>query len=113
MLDIKQEDLGNGRVVLKLQGELTVEYVGQLREALLERMMEQEDLLVNCDQVTAIDTFGFQLLCSAHRTSVAWKKRMSWQNGIPAVLAEAGEVVGFARYHACDLCPEGQCCLWV
>ncbi len=112
MLKIEEQVLGDGSIVLHLEGELTVEYVGELREALLERLMEQDELLVNCDRVTNIDTFGYQLLCSAHRTAVAWKKRVVWHDGSSSALRQSAGDIGFSRFENCDLCPNETCCLW-
>jgi len=113
MLNVQQQAAGKGEVVLKLAGEVTIENAGQLREALLKGLTEQDQVQLDCEKVTGIDFFGIQMICSAHRTSVAWKKRLTWHGKLPTVVEDAIKQTGFARHHGCDLCPDGVRCMWI
>ncbi len=113
MLNIHQEPTGKGAAVLKLEGEVNIESVDQLRQALLAGLGELELLLINCDRVTSIDFFGIQMLCSAHRTSVVWKKQLTWQGDMGPAVKKSIQCTGFARQNGCDLCPDDGRCLWI
>lgn len=113
MLTIHKQPAGKGAAVLKLEGEITIDNAGQLREALLEGLCEQDHLQLDCNQVSTIDLFGIQMICSAHRTSIAWNKHLIWHGTLPPVAEDAIRRTGFARHHGCDLCPDGVCCMWI
>jgi len=113
MLQIQKQTAGKGVVVLTLAGEVSIESAGQLREELLRALMEQDHVQVDCEKVSDFDFFGIQMVCSAHRTSVAWKKLLTWHGKLPTVAEDAIRRTGFARHHGCDLCPDGICCMWI
>ena len=113
MLNIHKQSAGKGSMILKLEGEVTVEQVGELQQVLLEGLTDQEQLLLDCEQVTGMDFYAIQMLCAAHRTSVVWKKSLVWQGTMPAVINEAIKKAGFARNHGCDLCPQNVRCMWI
>jgi anti-anti-sigma regulatory factor len=113
MLTVTKENLAEGVGRLKLSGEATIEQVGELRQALLEGLGELERLQVDCAEVTAIDFFTVQLLCSAHRTSVAWGKELTFAGAAPPAVEAGIRRTGFARHRGCSLCPSGVRCLWL
>lgn len=113
MLNIEQETAGRGATLLKLQGELGVEAAAQLRQTLLDAFEKNDQLLLDCAETTAIDLFCLQLLCSAHRTSVAWDKQLSFQGDLSPAVKDAQIRSGFNRHMGCSLCPEGVRCMWI
>lgn len=113
MLSLSTEVIGEGAARLKIVGEATVEHAAELRLALLEGLQEHEQLLVDCEQTTAIDFFAVQLLCSAHRSSVRWEKHLSFSGTPSAQVAEGIRRAGFARHRGCSLCPSHLRCLWL
>jgi len=113
MPNIYQEPTGDGVAILKLEGEVTIEQAELLREALLTGLRELNHLMLNCDAVTKIDFFVIQVICSAHRTSIAWEKLFTWHGTPPAEIRKAFQAAGFARLHGCDLCPDNVRCMWV
>jgi len=113
MLNIQKQQAGKESAILKLEGDVTVEQVGALQQALLEGLTEQDQLLIDCDQVTGMDFYAIQLLCSAHRTSISWNKKLAWHGDMPAVVNDAIKKAGFARSHGCDLCPDHARCMWI
>jgi hypothetical protein len=74
---------------------------------------ELERLQVDCTELSAIDFFSVQLLCSAHRTSVAWGKELSFAGAAPPEVEAGIRRSGFARHRGCSLCPPGVRCLWL
>ncbi len=98
--------------ILKIVGEATVEHAEQIKQALLEGLNTVDRLQLDCEQVTELDFFAIQLFCSAHRTSVAWEKRLSFSGGRAGHLQRAIEASGFSRHVGCALCPDGERCLW-
>ena len=113
MLSLSKEAIGEGAVRLKIIGEATIEHAAELRLALLEGLQDHEQLLVDCEQTTAIDVFALQLLCAAHRSSVRWEKQLSFSGTSSAQVEEGIARVGFARHCGCSLCPPGVRCLWL
>jgi anti-anti-sigma factor len=114
MLTIEQQHLGKETLLLSLHGDLNVETVAELRLALLDAFSgTPSQILVNADDLSMIDFYGIQLLCSAHRTSVARKKQMVWQHGRPPQIDAAMRISGFTRHCGCSLCPDGVDCMWI
>lgn len=112
MLTIHKETDAQGAAILRLEGEASVETAAQLQSALIEGLQQHEALKINCDQLGGIDFFTIQLLCSAHRTSVAWQKLFSFDGEPAAVVADAVRLTGFARHRGCARCPEDVRCMW-
>lgn len=114
MLTIDTTQEGPDAIILALHGDLTIESVAELRDALLAASSEgQTQVRINGDGLTAIDFFGLQLLCSAHRTAVLTKKRLTWQGGRPPQISEAMRLTGFTRHCGCSLCPVDVDCMWI
>lgn len=112
MLNIHKETIEDNAVVLKLEGDATVEHAEQLQQALLEGLQNSEQLLVDCAQTTSIDFYAIQLLCSAHRSSVSWQKTLTFQ-GVPTdAVKQTIKNTGFQREHGCSHCPENVTCMW-
>lgn len=113
MLTLSREAAGDGTGRIKLCGEATIEHVAELRQALLEGFEQWEWLQVDCAEVSAIDFFAVQLLCSAHRSSVVWNKTLTFEGRVPPQVEEGIARTGFARHRGCSLCPPGVRCLWL
>ena len=113
MLNVTNDPGPDGAIRLTVSGELTIETVAELREALLLLLESGTPLLLDLDGVASIDFFGLQLLCSAHRTSVAKKTLLTWAGSNPALIAETARTIGFSRHCGCRLCPKDITCMWV
>lgn len=101
-------------LILNLQGDLTIETVAELREALLTAYgQDQAQVRLNGGALTSIDFFGLQLLCSAHRTAVNRNKLLLWDGGRPQQISEAMRTTGFSRHCGCALCPTDVDCMWI
>lgn len=113
MMQITNVSDGSDIVVLCLEGDVTIETVGEVRDAILQAFSDAAHIKINCDSVTNIDFFGLQILCSAHRTSVVKKKLLTWDGTRPAHLNEMMSKAGFTRHCGCNLCPVGIDCIWL
>lgn len=113
MLEITKESIGSDSIVLMMKGELTIADVGDLREAILQGFDDAHRLAIDCNEVSAIDFFALQVICSAHRTSVVRKKLLTWRGTKPAKIDEVAEKAGFSRHCGCSLCPKDINCMWL
>lgn len=103
---------GGESVRLRLEGEVTVESAGELRQALLQALEGGGGIVVDCGGATSIDLSTLQLLCAAHRTAITLGKDLAL-DGCEDALARAVEEAGFRRQRACLLSPEKDRCLWL
>lgn len=99
--------------LLRIEGEIRVEHAEELRQALLEGLEQYQHLQVDCEQVGTLDFFAVQLLCSAHRTSVARQKILTFSGTPSEPVRQAISATGFARHRGCSLCPKDVRCLWL
>lgn len=113
MLKLDIQALDEQAAVLKVAGEATVDHAQQLQEALLDGLRRYQQLGLDCSDVSAIDFFVIQMICSAHRTSVVWDKLFAFHGEPAAKVRETIHAVGFARHAGCALCPEHDRCMWL
>ena len=112
MLNIHKETAEGDAVVLKLEGDATIESAEQLYQALIDGLKNHKHLMVDCTQTHSIDFYAIQLLCSAHRSAVAWGKSFSFLGSLADPVKATIQLTGFLRDHGCALCPEGVSCMW-
>ena len=114
MLTINTTRHDSDTLILNLQGDLTIETVADLREALLAAYGEElAQVRLDGAALDSIDFFGLQLLCSAHRTAVSRRKLLVWDGGRPQQVSEAMRTTGFTRHCGCALCPQDVDCMWI
>ncbi len=83
----------DGRLLLKIKGELTVYESEIVRDELLICMSESDSLALDLDNVNECDTAGIQLLCSAKKTAEKSGKYFSLST-ISEVVREAAIRIG-------------------
>ena len=113
MLEIARTTNEKGALTLNLKGALTIETVDILKAELIDGFANADHLMIDGHDLTEIDFFGVQLLCSAHRTSIAWLKLLTWQDAMPQRVRECVQRIGFLRNHGCSLCPSNIDCMWL
>lgn len=114
MLTIERTFEGDDTVILDLKGDLTIETVAELREALLDVYSENRaQIRLSGKELGAIDFYGLQLLCAAHRTAIRKKLLLSWEGGRPSQINDAMPIAGFTRHCGCSLCPPDIKCVWI
>ncbi len=116
MLDLQKTISEDGALVIRLVGSATIEQAEPLRRLLLDAVeqgeQEQKAVRINCAQVTEIDSFILQMLCSAHRTCVSRQVFFLWDGPPAPPVMEVIRHAGFLRNAGCSLCPEDQFCMW-
>ncbi|OHB26104.1 MAG: hypothetical protein A2X84_06665 [Desulfuromonadaceae bacterium GWC2_58_13] len=95
--------------MLQVSGEATIQHIQQFKEALVEGLKAQPDLVIDCGQVTEADLSCLQLLCAAHRGSPAIKLLPEPSSAIRDLI----EPSGFARAEECCNTADPRGCLWV
>ena len=114
MLLIEKTFEGADAVILHLKGDMTIETVAELREVLLEVYNENRtQIRLSGRELGAIDFYGLQLLCAAHRTAIKKKILLSWEGGRPSQISDAMPIAGFTRHCGCSLCPPDIKCVWI
>ena len=90
-----------GTKIVVVNGEMTIQNAGEIRNVLLEAFSQGEGVCLEMGKVTEADLAGLQLLCAAHRTSMADKKHFSVSgidnDAIRPVIRDAG----FPRHTGC------------
>ena len=102
----------SGSETLRLEGELTIQHAGQLKEKLLQAFAETEALALDLEGVTEVDIACLQLLCSAHKTFRMANKELKTISMIASPFQRAIDDSGYRRKIGCHSDPKRDC-LWV
>jgi anti-anti-sigma factor len=107
-IELNQSD---GDRVVTLKGEVTIQQAEQLRMALMEAFEAGDRVRVDLQRVTEVDLSCLQILCSAHRTSLANNKLISIGSLRAEVFNEILVRAGMRRHIGC---PQDvhHTCLW-
>jgi anti-anti-sigma regulatory factor len=95
---------------LRLSGSLTVQNAGELRKALLEALSTAEIVELELGDHLEIDIAGLQLLCSAHRSFLAKRRKLLLKRR-PESFQQTLAAAGLERHHGCSRYPHDGC-LW-
>lgn len=102
------EDSGS----LKGVKSLTIQDVAEVYDALIQAFTRSDVVSVELSELENIDAAGLQLLCSAHKFSVAKNKTFcltgKMREGISKIIADAG----FQRHSGCVQDAQ-RTCLWL
>lgn len=105
-------ELNGDKKIIYFAGSLTIESADQVKAALLGAIESAPDVEINFGDVTDIDLSCLQLLCSAHRTSVAMEKNLTIASTVDGALQDAASRGGFIRHTGCSLDARKNC-LWM
>lgn len=110
-LTIRKGEGAGAEGVVSVSGPMTVQYLAPLRDALIDAFTAGNGVRLDTREVTGIDVAGLQLICSAHRTSMAERKQFSVEGLENSVIAAAARATGFFRHIGCaqDL---DKTCVW-
>jgi len=104
-------DTETQRGVFAVDGDITINHVGELKSGLIEAFKNADQVVVDISAATGIDVAGVQLLCSCHRFCQGQGKSMCLKVGenerFVAFLEEIGVSDGFFCTHG-----EAEECLW-
>lgn len=107
----RSEEGGGATLVLKLAGEVTIPWAGELRQAFLDAFDTAATVAVDVREVASVDLTGLQLLCAAHRTSCTRGKGFRLTGERQGAFAEAVALAGFPRHVGCAR-DVGKTCVW-
>jgi len=96
MIDLKIDE-GGSLGVLTLEGEITITEAGELKKALLEGLNRAKQLLVEIENITALDLTCLQLLCSAERSYPEKEKVITFSGKIPEAFRNTAEKAGYLK----------------
>ena len=97
--------------IIELDGEVTVRHLDELRDTLLKAMDESNEIVVDANDVNAVDVAVLQLFCAAHKSAVARDKVIKFTR-MSAPVAEVVMDAGFTHDTGC-IKELGDPCLWV
>jgi len=100
----------NGEVLLS--GELNINQVRGIREALLRAIESYPVTRVRLEEVVDVDAAFLQLLCSAHRSAVDAGKELRLLVDTSPLFRQQLRECGFIRHIGCRLDCNGSC-IWV
>jgi ABC-type transporter Mla MlaB component len=100
MIALQVEESDNFGIVT-LDGELTADRADELRVFLRWALGHVNHVALNMKNVTAVDVSCLQLLCTAHRMALMWKKRLTPDGGWTEPFRRAAEAAGASH---CDEC---------
>lgn len=93
MIEFSLDDSG-GTGTLVLSGSLTIQNAQPLKDALM-KAVSTDRLVMNMEQVEAIDLTAIQLLCIAHRNLITNGKTLDLVGIIPDIIKESVWEAGF------------------
>ena len=99
------------RGVIMLEGDITLPHMEELKGVLIKALVNADDVSLSMEHVREVDLSGLQLLCSAHRSAIRFKKQLAFSGRRPKALIDAVEAAGYARVTGCKLDHE-KSCLW-
>jgi anti-anti-sigma regulatory factor len=95
--------------VVSLSGAMTIENIGELKSGLLKAFSFGKDVQLSLKGVTEVDLTGLQLLCSAHRTSIARELHFSVTGAAGEVVSSVADLTGMMRHAGCASDINGTC----
>ena len=104
-------DAENDAGTLLVEGDMTINHIGDLKKRLVEAFDSAERETVDVSSATAVDVAGIQLLCACHRFSSGRGKKMCLRLGENAKFAQFLDEVGFTKDFICNHGDANEC-LW-
>ena len=98
--------------VITLEGPLTIQQAGDLKDTLLHSLNTMKQIVLNLEKVTELDVACLQILCSAYRTAVTRDKSMVLAGRLPDAINKVVEDGGFSCRSGCAAKP-GKTCPWI
>ncbi|MBN2298089.1 MAG: STAS domain-containing protein [Deltaproteobacteria bacterium] len=109
MVQFENRDSKEGRT-LHIEGSLTIEHSGSLKDNLLEAFASTDHLIIDLERVTAIDLSCLQVLCAAGKSFIKADKKINILSELSDIVKKSLADVSIDR-SACGL-PCNAHCLW-
>lgn len=94
-----------------ISGPMTIDAIAQIRAGVLQAFDPGKKVRLSLAGVTAADFTALQLLCSAHRTSMARGMAFEVTGADLGPLAAVSQLAGMLRHTGCAHDTSGSC-LW-
>ena len=91
----------NGKLILALDGKLSVSTAPQLQEALLPAFDEAKDIVLDCAKLTYVSSAGLRVLLIGHEAAQAKDAKMTL-SGVSEKVMETLEMTGFTNVLAIE-----------
>lgn len=110
-MEFKLDDTGS-QGVLHLEGDLTIERAGTLKDGLVQALEKAKQVILEIEKVREMDVACLQVLCSAHRTYIKSGQSLSFSGPLSEEFIKSMEKAGFDRERGCPL-DRSTTCLFV
>jgi anti-anti-sigma factor len=97
-LPSKGSGKSDGATVLSLQGELNIEYSGQIREFLIENLEKYNAFVVKLNNVDSLDVSAIQLLQRFQWDALEQKKKVDFEIKLPEEIKTLIDKSGFSEF---------------
>jgi len=105
------QTFAEGRAIISFEGDLTLPHAEEIRSLLIKALVNADAVGLRFAEVHDVDLSCLQLLCSAHRSAVRLKKRITIEGGAPQALKDAADAAGYSRQKGCKL-DSDRSCIW-
>jgi ABC-type transporter Mla MlaB component len=108
--------LSGNKAAVKLEGDLTLPYAEEIKKVFIKALLDADNVSVGFGKVRDVDLSCLQLLCSAHRSGVRFKKRMEFSGEPAAEMLNAAAAAGYSLLKGCLKGCKQDCekvCLWM
>ena len=96
------------RTTCVIKGNVTIDHFEEIKNALVDALLSSDEVLINIEEVKAIDIDGIMLLCAINRSAEIRGKRVELAGVVGKDLVSQVAAVGFPRIgcihrmnHAC------------
>ncbi|MDX9714970.1 MAG: STAS domain-containing protein [Dissulfurispiraceae bacterium] len=98
--------------IMNLKGDVLIDDIDMLRTRMIEALESSDRIVLNVENVTVMDFFSLQFLCSAHRTSAGLNKHFELTGKKSDALRDIVKQSGFKREIGC-IYDKFKKCFWV
>lgn len=105
-------NVSEGKGVLELEGELTIETAEELKAVLLQALQGTEELIIDLGKITAADLSCLQLLCSAYRSCGCVDGQLSLRGHDFEIFNQLLKDSGYCKTTKCPVAPTRNC-MWI
>lgn len=107
-----EDDDRPGSLLIRIQGELTVQHAAELKACLLSALSSAQSVRVDLEAIEDIDLTCLQILCSAHKSALFAGKNLCLGDETPEHFRNSLDAAGFSRLQGCTM-DTGDSCLWI
>lgn len=110
-MDLKIDNNGEA-CIMNLQGDVMIDDIDSLRQKMLEAFESSNRIILNVENVTDMDFFSIQFLCSAHRATTGLNKHFEISGNKSDAVKRLIRQSGFKREIGC-VHDKDKTCFWI